>query len=54
MGKLVTLFGYTASCEHTPAGRDRLVVDGASMPGPRTRTIIGMGGADGSPPYLVH
>lgn len=34
---------------------DTLVIDGADMVGvARVGTIISVGGADGSPPYLVH
>ena len=33
---------------------DTLVVDGPAMAGPRVGTIISVGGAEGSPPYLVH
>lgn len=33
---------------------DSLVIDGANMAGPRIGTIISVGSADGSPPYLVH
>jgi hypothetical protein len=33
---------------------DTIIIDGSDLAGPRIGTIISVGSADGSPPYLVH